>query len=308
MDEPRILQHLRERGLEGDRGRMRCPGHDDRTPSLSIGRGPDNRVLMWCHGGCVTEEVVTALGCNLADLFVPDEGGTRRSRRRSRTITIRTPKQPTRDNLLDLALAARENARGRLGELARQLGISKNALEGLGVGRGESAWSFPLLDAGGRVVGIRLRWPDGTKTAVRGGKNGLFIPTMLPTEFSPNDYLFVAEGESDSAAGLDLGLHVIGRAGCAQRPDLVIELIRDRDVQRVAIVADRDGPGRDGAHKLATDLALCCRDVREIVPPAPFGDLREWVRGGASRDAVLALVESADPIRVQVCADVGRRP
>ena len=49
----------------------KCPAHEDRSPSLSIAEGRDERVLLRCWAGCRTEEVVAALGLQLADLF-PD--------------------------------------------------------------------------------------------------------------------------------------------------------------------------------------------------------------------------------------------
>lgn len=64
-----------------------CPAHDDRDPSLSIGTGSDGRVLLHCHAGCSTAEVVRALGLTMADLYDRDGGaagaeppGPRRSR------------------------------------------------------------------------------------------------------------------------------------------------------------------------------------------------------------------------------------
>src|SRR5437899_9246447 len=47
----------------------RCPAHDDRNPSLSIGEGRDGRVLLRCQAGCTAERVVEALGIEMADLF-----------------------------------------------------------------------------------------------------------------------------------------------------------------------------------------------------------------------------------------------
>jgi hypothetical protein len=38
-----------------------CPAHDDRTPSLSIREGGDNKVLVRCHAGCDQERVIAAL-------------------------------------------------------------------------------------------------------------------------------------------------------------------------------------------------------------------------------------------------------
>ena len=46
-----------------------CPAHEDRNPSLSISEGEDGRVLLKCHAGCATENVVAALGIKMADLM-----------------------------------------------------------------------------------------------------------------------------------------------------------------------------------------------------------------------------------------------
>jgi hypothetical protein len=74
--------------------------------------------------------------------------------------------------LADLsALAARYRAAldpDRLTSFARSLGLLADSLAALGVGWSADhlAWSFPMTDpATGRVVGIRLRAPDGAKFA-----------------------------------------------------------------------------------------------------------------------------------------------
>jgi hypothetical protein len=46
-----------------------CPSHADSFPSLSLQEGEDGRVLLHCHGGCVFEEVIEALGLNKKRLF-----------------------------------------------------------------------------------------------------------------------------------------------------------------------------------------------------------------------------------------------
>ena len=46
-----------------------CPAHEDRNPSLSIRATDDGKVLIRCFTGCSAEEVVTAVGLTLSDLF-----------------------------------------------------------------------------------------------------------------------------------------------------------------------------------------------------------------------------------------------
>ena len=48
----------------------KCPAHEDRNPSLSIKEGGDGRVLLFCHAGCPTENIVAALGVG-DERFVP---------------------------------------------------------------------------------------------------------------------------------------------------------------------------------------------------------------------------------------------
>jgi hypothetical protein len=47
----------------------RCPAHRDRSPSLSICERK-GRVLLHCFAGCTVEEVCSALGIKMADLFI----------------------------------------------------------------------------------------------------------------------------------------------------------------------------------------------------------------------------------------------
>jgi hypothetical protein len=46
-----------------------CPAHDDHDPSLSIHRGREDTVLVYCWAGCPTESVLAALGLDWRDLW-----------------------------------------------------------------------------------------------------------------------------------------------------------------------------------------------------------------------------------------------
>src|ERR1035438_6152653 len=46
----------------------RCPAHNDRNPSLSIGE-KDGKILLKCHAGCSTDSIVAAVGLQMSDLF-----------------------------------------------------------------------------------------------------------------------------------------------------------------------------------------------------------------------------------------------
>jgi hypothetical protein len=47
----------------------RCPAHQDRSPSLSIGEGREGRVVLHCWAGCSFESICAAAGLKSSDLF-----------------------------------------------------------------------------------------------------------------------------------------------------------------------------------------------------------------------------------------------
>lgn len=60
--------------LSGVRGKTAlCPAHVDHINSLSFDQGDDGKILLHCHAGCTTEEIVSALGLKIKDLF-PEPG------------------------------------------------------------------------------------------------------------------------------------------------------------------------------------------------------------------------------------------
>ncbi len=65
------LDGVRERG---ENYQALCPAHDDHEPSLSVSEGEDGRALVRCFAGCRTEDVVSALGLEMSDLFERGNG------------------------------------------------------------------------------------------------------------------------------------------------------------------------------------------------------------------------------------------
>lgn len=47
----------------------KCPGHADKSPSLTIAQGDDGRILIKCWAGCGIDEVCGAVGVELHELF-----------------------------------------------------------------------------------------------------------------------------------------------------------------------------------------------------------------------------------------------
>jgi hypothetical protein len=78
----RILEALRAQGklvkpLGPSRAQAQCPAHEDHGPSLAITQ-IEGQALIYCHARCRTEDVLTAIGLTLADLFDNPKGATYR--------------------------------------------------------------------------------------------------------------------------------------------------------------------------------------------------------------------------------------
>ncbi len=173
--------------------------------------------------------------------------------------------------------------------LASTLGVSRTSLLRLNIGFDGAAWTFPMQDANGPVVGIRRRFEDGRKLSVKGGHEALFVPRDLDSEGA----IYICEGPTDTAALLMIGLEAVGRPSCSGAAAMTCELLHGRNV---VLVADSDEPGQRGAEALGRGLARCCRDVRIIAPPAGVKDAREWVRRGARREDVERAANEAAPV------------
>ena len=178
--------------------------------------------------------------------------------------------------------------------LANNLGLPAETLRRFRVGWSarQTAFSSPMSDSAGNVVGIRLRRPDGRKYAETGTDgNGLFIPSGL----GQPDRLLVLEGPTDAAAAVALGFAAVGRPSCSGGVDHLSALVRRLRPRSVAIVADDDKPGQDGAERLAAVLAMLTT-VQVVCPPHNHKDMRAWYRAGATLAEVERLIDSA-PVR-----------
>ena len=71
-----LLSHFEGVRRSGDGWIARCPGHEDRNPSLSI-HERTGKILLLCHAGCTTEAVCAAAGIVMRDLFLDTDNAPR---------------------------------------------------------------------------------------------------------------------------------------------------------------------------------------------------------------------------------------
>ena len=254
-----------------------CPAHEDSNPSLSIKIETNGKMLVHCHAGCLTEQIVAVLDMSLRDLF-PTE---------SPSATADTEAPPAdigpSTKMARIAAACRKRLTDELlTELAGQLCVSIASLVALGVGWSEKcqAWTFPERDDRERVIGILRRYRTGRKRTIKSSERGLYIPRGWRERTGA---LLLPEGASDTAALWDLGCAVIGRPSCSGGVQRLADLLI-WDKRDIIVVGENDRkvdgtwPGRDGAKQVATELSeLLGREITWVLPPADFKDVREFM-------------------------------
>jgi len=218
-----------------------------------------------------------------------------RRKLRTRRFSIDTPAEPAIN--FDALAVECESALGphRRGLLVKELGVSVESLSRLQVGWSEQHRSYtcPRRDADGKTCGIRLRCIDGSKWAMKGSRQGLFLPRHSPLGHT----LVVCEGPTDTAALLMLCFDAVGRPSCTGGVELLIELLLRHQPHDVAIVADADTPGQHGARDLASRLVgYVPGGVRVVTPPVGVKDAREWMQQRADRLDILNAIEAASAL------------
>ncbi len=260
----RLLVALRSHGLNPKRRgagwSCRCPAHEDRNPSLSIGVGGDGRALMSCHAGCATEEIVRTLGLSMRDLMAGPA-----------TRSLGPKRKPNRDERTGApssgAVASAGSGATRDAVIAD---IERRS------GRAHGRWTY--LAADGQPVGIVLRWdavtPSGKATkeilpvSLLGGEWRVkAMPAPRPLLHLPElvklpagAWVYVCEGEKAVDAARVIGLVATtssgGSKGAAQTD---WSPLRDKVV---VVVPDNDEPGEAYADEV---VALCQQASAEEV-------------------------------------------
>ena len=190
----------------------------------------------------------------------------------------------------------RYDGRSEIGRLALVLGVSVISLRGMGVGWDGKAWTFPERNGAGLIVGVSRRFEDGSKRCAKGSHRGLTYFIGWKRGVGP---VLVVEGGSDVAAGLTLGLAVVGRPSNVGGLKMLTELLRGYD-RKIVVLGERDKkpdgrwPGMDGCKSIASGLAKRLRRgvVGRLLPDGAK-DLRSWLNSRGINIGSTAEVENA---------------
>jgi hypothetical protein len=277
-----------------DSWESRCPAHNGKRKNLSICRGDDGKVLVYCHHepGCTVEAIVQALGLVLSDLFPfltdPGRNGKAAGRPKKQRKTYAGPKE-AQDALL----------------------------YALGPGTRSRGWRYEGADGSLVAVVYRFDLPDGSKTyrPVHRTPAGWQIadppdpwPLYRLPELASASHVCLTEGEKCADLARGLGLTATTSAHGAKAPHKTDWT--PLAGKEVIILPDHDQAGESYAHTVMGLLArLSPRPRVRIVRLADLwrtvarisegADLAEWIADGTpagwtDTDRRAALEQAAD--------------
>jgi hypothetical protein len=281
----------------GDAWSARCPAHDDRDPSLSIGIGTDARVLLHCHVGCQAEAIVGALGLAMKDLMPMPVAVARR---------LSAPQK----NASDATFATSDEAAAVLERKHGPCAARWTYTDAQGVSVGEVIrWNPP---ASGKIVRpISCRGDGWVIAAMPEPRPLLNLPEL--SRMPEGAWVYIVEGETCVDAARAIGLVATTSAGGSKAAGKSDWSVMKGKV--AVILPDHDAAG----DAYADEVALLCKaagaqEVRIVrlaenwpaVPPG--GDLVDVLamEGGdaeAVHEKVDALAVAAEPVTPEAPAD-----
>jgi Protein of unknown function (DUF3987) len=289
----RLLSKLPDAKRAGKGWSARCPAHEDRRASLSIGEGDDGRALVKCHAGCKPDSICAAVGLRVVDLmFTADTlpvntvnvNGIRRTPKKTGI-----PLTPNRKPAGKTFATARE----AVAELERRHG-PRSAL-----------WTYH--NANGEPVGVVVRWdlPNSKKDVRPASRHGDGwriggMPEPRPlyglADLAGAIRVYVCEGEKAADAVRSIGLTATTSAhGCESPGKADWGPLAGKEI---IILPDNDPPGRRYAAAVTALLAKLkpapAVKIVELSNLPDHGDAADFVaaQAGTKADELRRIVET----------------
>ncbi|MBR9800276.1 hypothetical protein GYB59_00620 [bacterium] len=250
----------------------RCPAHDDNQNSLSLTESEDGKILINCHAGCETPQIVHAVGWTMRQLFPDHDKPPGRSRK--------SAKKP--------------------GERPVAKYIYHDADGAIAFRAVRYEWEETVDGKKVRRKRFEQQRPNGQGGWIGNMKGVEKVPYNLPEIQKAGDDtpILIVEGEKLVELAATLGFVATCNVGGAGKwLKSYSEHLRDRDV---IILPDNDKPGWNHEQKVRESLEGIARSVKTLALPGlqDKDDLEDWhKRGGTAAElrTLIANLTEAEP-------------
>ena len=132
------------------------------------------------------------------------------------------------------------------------------------------AYTFPMNNEYGEIIGIHRRFPTGEKCCVEGSQLGLFLPSYL------GHVMGIVEGVSDSCVAFECGLPTIGLPSASYGHEMAVAYLKINNISSVVLIGDRGEAGQKSVEKLKNLLDKEPGIVYNVVQAEKYKDLRKF--------------------------------
>ena len=255
-----ILSYFQVKRRYQDKAQCKCPAHDDKQASLTVTKGRDS-VLIHCHANCSTENVLSAAGLKMSDLFYQEKrtGSSWQS-----YIESREKKK----------IEAVYNYVSINGSYA----FTKVRMQAKKMIYGTLANERFTYGLGGRTRKelCAVYAPDGVQAINKAVSEGKPI--------------FIPEGEKDADTLTKQGYTAFSYGGVNDWAADMAQLCKGAVAY---VLADNDEPGRRIANTIQSDLQGIAKSAKVIVPvpDTPKADISDYFAAGHSKEEFESLLQ-----------------
>ncbi len=258
-----------------------CPVHGDKNPSLSVSMNEGgDKVLMFCHAGCDSKDILQAVELSEKDLYVANwnrgNGGN------GKKLGDHIP----------------SNVKGEFA--TKHLKDNNTAFYIYLDPEGQPVMAVSRFKTGDNKKGFCQYRYLGCDKWAKGLNNTSPILYNLPAVIqatAAGETIFIVEGEKDCETLKGIGLTgTTSPMGAGKWKDIYSSYLQGA---RVVILPDNDRPGQDHANQVLKSLQGIAKEVKIIDLPGlqDKQDISDWLQlGMGDKDKLLQLTEQASPL------------
>jgi hypothetical protein len=293
--------------------RMRCPLHNDRSPSASINfdKGVFHCNSAKCGGGGTIDSLIYALeqrddgGIGVAsyDPFVQGNVTHIEEARSKRQADAAKPKIELTESRVKSWHDRLRADRHRLAYLLEKRGLTKELISSFQIGFEQYTQRFtiPVRDAEGRLVNVRRYKPNAPLAEKMINLTGYGSPPRLYPiqQLTMGKLVLVVEGEMDALTCIRHGFHAVSGTGGALRWDPAWgKLFAGKDV---VLCYDNDQEGRLGTKRAMANIRAHADSVVILDPllPEEKSDITDWFMAGHTPAELRTLIDQAQQAAAQ---------